>query len=67
MGSRYLDVQDGESREKETRVSWDVLADPAPDLPPEKPSGTSHRHRDRKRVAGDVDLEMSDQDKAGPL
>lgn len=46
MGSHYLDIQDGDSMEKETRVRWGVLADPAPGLPPEKPSGASHRHRE---------------------
>lgn len=51
-GSHSLNVQDGDSKEKQTRVSWDVLAEPAPDLPP---SGARHRHkRDRERSGEDA-------------
>lgn len=38
MGSHHLIVQDGHSREKRTRVSLNVLADPAPDYHPHEPA-----------------------------
>lgn len=54
-------------------MSWDVLADLGSDLLPEKSSGASHKETGKIKLVGDAGsanlkaIEMSDQDKAGPL